>query len=317
MVKSNIEAYRALSKEESAISVFSQPWWLDAEFGIDNWDVALVYEGNTIVASMPFQKPQGFFKKSGMPKFGQTLGPWIRQEIFKDSKYVVSKEFDIIEKLIFQLPKSGYFLQQFNWKIKNHLPFYWKGYSQETKYTYVIKDISDIDVVINNFHSSKRRGLKKALKTVSLDLNYSGEEFYDDYEMFLGTNKIQYKKETFLNLYKATIQNNSGKIFCAKDKDGNVHSSLFVVWDKQSAFHLVTPINPKFRSSHSMTFLIVEAMRFLKDKTKSYDFEGSMIYNIENAYRKYGGTPLPYHRIRKVDSLLLRILFAIKDVLKK
>ena len=257
------------------IPVFSQYWWLDAEFGKNKWSVALVYENNQIIASMPFQIPFGPFKKSGMPRFAQTLGPWIDFSIIDSSKYGISKIFDIKKQLISQLPKTGYFIQQFHWSIKYHLPFYWDNFKQETQYTYQINILNNIDIIINNFYPSKRRALKKSKEIVYLDENYDPELFYDDYLKFLNAKgeKIQYSKDVFLKVYHSSIENNSGKIFCAKDKHGNVHSSLFIVWDSMSAYHLITPINPKYRNSNSLTFLIVEALKFLIGKSQIYDFE--------------------------------------------
>ena len=316
MKKNNQHYYRILCEENQSIPVFSKAWWLDSEFGEENWNVALVFEDNKIIASMPFQIPNGIFKKSVMPQFAQTIGPWIDKKIFENTKYKISKEFDILNKLINNLPKTGYFLQQFHRNISNHSPFFWKGFSQQTKYSYLIKDISNIEKVIDSFHSSKKRGLKIATEILKLDLNYSGEEFFDDYNSFLGKQNIQYSKEYFIKIYNSSIINNSGKIFCAKDSNGNVHGSLFIVWDKESAYHLVTPINPKFRHSYSLTFLIIEALKFLQGKVKYYDFEGSMIPNIEKTFREYGGVPVAYHRIKKVDNLLLKLLFFTRSIFK-
>lgn len=314
METNNKQDYREFCKNEKSIPVFSKDWWLDAEYGINNWDVALVNEDNNIIATMPFALPVGFFKKSTMPQFAQTLGPWYNFDVINRAKYKLNKEFELQSKLIAQLPKTKYFIQQFHWSIKNYLPFYWCGFRQDTKYTHIINDISNVDNVIENFHTSKKRNLKKARKSVKVTLDYPAKDFYKDYAKFLieVNSKIQYSEERFLRIYEASIQNSSGQIFCAKDDQGNVHSALFVVWDANSAYHLITPINPNQRRSNSLTLLIVEAISFLKDKTLRYNFEGSMIQNIEKSFREYGGDLVPYHRIKKIESSLLKILFFIK-----
>lgn len=40
--------------ENNYVTIYSQPWWMDAVCGEDNWDVWLYEEGGTIIAAMPF-----------------------------------------------------------------------------------------------------------------------------------------------------------------------------------------------------------------------------------------------------------------------
>jgi len=48
------DKYRALCTEASYIPLFARDWWLDAVAGSANWDVALVEQGEQIIASMPY-----------------------------------------------------------------------------------------------------------------------------------------------------------------------------------------------------------------------------------------------------------------------
>lgn len=75
--------------------------------------------------------------------------------------------------------KIGYYNQNFHYSISNWLPFYWKGFRQTTRYTYVIEDISDIENVFKNFDYSKKKNINKARKTVRIKYDLSAQEFYE------------------------------------------------------------------------------------------------------------------------------------------
>jgi hypothetical protein len=54
------------------------------------------------------------------------------------------------------------------------------------------------------------------------------------------------------------------------------------------------------------------AIKIASENTKRFDFEGSMIENVERFFRSFGAVPIPYYNIKKTNSLLLRLYFALK-----
>ena len=57
---------------------------------------------------------------------------------------------------------------------------------------------------------------------------------------------------------------------------------------------------PEFSSSQAYPALIYHGIEFAHDKGLAYDFEGSMLPQVQRSFRQFGGTPMPYYRIRKV-----------------
>ena len=109
--------------------------------GSDNWGVALVFNDKRIIASMPFIiKKRFIFKLSTMPILTPFLGPWIASSKAKYSKKL-GKEKEILTELIRQIPETDFFLQNWDHRYTNWLPFYWRGYQQTTNYTYVISNL--------------------------------------------------------------------------------------------------------------------------------------------------------------------------------
>ena len=156
------EKYRKLCITEPSIPIFSKDWWLDAVCGKDNWDVVVIEKGGQVIATMPFY----LVKKYGMsmitmPKLTQTMGPWIKYP--PNQKYTSRLSFEkrIMIDLINGLPHFDSFSQNFHYSITNWLPFYWHGFKQTTRYTYVIEDLKDLEEVVSRFKGNMRNKIRK------------------------------------------------------------------------------------------------------------------------------------------------------------
>ena len=297
----NKEKYRQLCKKETSIPIFSRDWWLDATAGIDNWDVVLVEKGGEVVASMPYMISKRYgFKCLCQPILTQKLGPWLKYPYGQKYTRKLEYEKEIFTMLIDKLPEADSFSACFDYNITNWLPFYWKGFEQTTLYTYVIETLLDIEKIKNGFSHAKRQNIRKA-ENMNLQVYFdlSCVEFYNHHKMTLSKQnvydkKIVYSYEIFEKIYNAAYSNNAGRVIYAKDVNGNIHSALFVIWDSNSAYDLISTIDPDYRSFGSATMLVLKMMQYLSDKTKAFDFEGSMIEGVENSFRQFGAVQKPY-----------------------
>ncbi|WP_246944230.1 GNAT family N-acetyltransferase [Bacillus pinisoli] len=313
------EKYRGLCASESTIPIFAKDWWLDALVGEDNWNVALVEKGEEILASLPYvKKNRGIYTILTMPKLTPFLGIWARPA---EGKYVtrLSHEMELYEKLIERLPTYDHFQTSLHHTITNWLPFYWKEFRQKTNYTYVIEDLHDLDEVFDNFKSRCRRNIKKAEQIVHV---YSE----DDIEKFFHVNKktfdrqgleMSYDLSYLKKLDAACEQHHCRKIFFAEDDQRRIHSVLYLVWDQQSAYYLMSGSDPELRNSQANSLLAWEAIKYSSNVTKSFDFEGSMIPGVENFFRGFGAIQKPYLTISKTNSFLIKVRNFIVDELKR
>ena len=230
----------------------------------------------------------------------------------------LSYEKKIISQIIEQLPKTDSFQQNFHYSFTNWLPFYWRGYEQTTRYTYVIEDLSDLNNVFNSFSYSKKKNIKKAEKILEIKFNLSAKFFFDNHKMTLSKQKknISYGYELFENIYENGYKNKSAITIYAEDSNGNIHGALFVIWDENSAYSLISTIDPDYRNSGSGSLLVREIIKFLSTRTRKFDFEGSMIENVENSFRQFGAIQKPYFQIKKINSKLYKTLKIIKPIIK-
>ncbi len=305
----NQEKYRDFCTNNNDIPLFSKDWFLDAVCGRDNWGVALVEKQNKIIASMPFYtKRKALFTIITMPKHAQTMGVFLTYPKGQKYETKLSYEKKIMQSLIEQLPKVDYFNQTFHYSITNWLPFYWKGYTQTTNYTYVIEDLSNLDAVFKNFSNGKRKDIERSKKVVEVKFDLSAQAFYDHHKKTLEKQnaQISYSFEHFNQIYTHVYRHNSGRTLYAIDENRNIHAGLLVVWDKNSGYNLITTFDPTFRNSGASSLLIQETIRFISTKADKFDFEGSMIESVEKSYRQFGAKQKPYFDITKVDSKMLK-----------
>jgi len=320
---SNKQKYREFCKIEKNIPIFSIDWWLDSVCGEENWDVAIVEKGGEIWATMPYYiKKKWGFTLITMPPLTQKLGPYIKYPQGQKYYKKLSWEKEIMNELIDQLPEFDYFYQQWDYIITNWLPFYWRGFKQTTRYTYVI-NINDNNEnnIIENFSHAKRKQIKKAIRNgINIKSNIiQPEDFYNLHkrELEFEKAKISYSFKLFNRLYKNALSNDQGVIISAEDLNGIIHGALFIIFNKQSAYDLISAFNPDFLDSGASSLLVLEAIKYTQwHNIDRFDFEGSMIENVENSFRQFGAIQSSYSAVYKINSKLLKIRECLKELLR-
>ena len=311
----NREKYRNFCNKESSIPLFSKAWWLDSVCGENNWDVSLVEKGGNIFASMPYY----IEKKYGLtiikhPKLTQTSGIYFKYP--KNQKYYkkLSFEKEMINKIISQLPKFDKFIQSFNYKYTNLLPFYWNNFSLNIKYTYIIEDLS-LENLEKNLETDIRRRRKKASESgIIVYESNDVEKFYELNKMTFERQKenIPYSLDFVKNLFYTCQKHNACKIFFAKDREGEIIATSFLVYDEDTVYYLMGGIHPEKRNLGGMDVIQYESIKFALTSNRIFNFEGSMIESIEKYFRSFGAIQQPYYNISKINSKLLKLQSLLK-----
>lgn len=317
----NKEKYIQFCEQNDFVPIFSQPWWMDAVCIDGYWDVLLYEKNGEICGVLPYYVKKRFgMSYITQPQLTQNNGVIIKYPEVQKHEKKLSYEKEVMTALIKQLEKLPivYYQQSFNYRYTNWLPFYWEGYKAQPCYTYRIEDITNTDSVYANFEHSKRKNIKKASALVNVSFDLSAEEFYENHKHSLEKlhDQISYPFELFKRIYHAAYERKQGKIICCKDSEGQIHAALFVIWDNQSAYDLISTIDPDFRNSGAASLAVYEIIKYCSDKVKSFDFEGSMIEMVENSFRKFGAIQTPYFSIHKIETKnpLLKLLFQIKGL---
>ncbi len=320
MKGSNKEKYRELCKAEKTIPIFSRDWWLDAVCGEGNWDVALVENNGNVIASFPYYKRNMFgFQFIGMPKITQTMGIWVKYPENQTYAKRLSFEHEIFNILIEKLPSHSYFEQNFHYKFTNWLPFYWKGFQQTTRYTYVIEDLSDLEKLFSNMKKQLRRDVRKSKNSISIISEDNISRFYEINRKTFERQKvtIPYSFDFIKRIDHALKERDARRILFAIDNKGNTLSALYLVWDDCSCYTLLEGSDPEFRRSNANSLLNWEAIKCSASMNKKHNFTGSVMQSIETFIRGFGGIQKPYFNISKSNSNFFSLAKKIKAVINR
>jgi hypothetical protein len=314
----NKDIYRELCIKEPSIPLFSQAWWLDVTAGAEGWDVALVRKGDEVVASMPYTLRKYYgFSISTQPLLTQTLGPWFKG-VGNESRSELSKQMKWMQNLIDQLPNFDYFNQNWTWHNQNWLPFYWNGFNQTTRYTYILDNLTDPNVLWDSLKENIKGDIKKAKNRFNIKVK-------DDLTVndFLCLNKktfhrqgiaLPYSEQFVKKLDSACIERDARKIFIAVDEQGRKHAGVYIVWDKNCAYYLMGGGDPDLRASGATSLCMWEAIQFSATITRQFDFEGSMIKSVESFFRGFGGRQMPFFSISQAPSRLIKAAIFMRQL---
>ncbi len=305
--------YHALCEKKKINNLFLQPWWLDAT---GHWDIAFAYRNDQVVGAMPFAiRRKWGVKYLGMPALTHHMNIWMdKPPDVSDHKWL-TREKQIIWSLVDNLPKHGFFSMVFSENsFNNWLPFHWKGFRQEMRYTFVIDRIEDMaweDQMISNY----KKIVRKASSEFQIKREVDPESFY---KVCSQTYKrqgksIPYSFEKFVSIDTAVQQHHAGAKFGAFTPEGKLVAVFAILFDDQKAYGFVSGDEDEGRAGGASILLCNEAIRmsFEERKVKTFDFCGSMLEPISEVRKQFGAQAAPLMKIFKANHKWLDILYKL------
>lgn len=312
--------YRELCRQNPDIPIMNQDWWLDVTVGENNWDVLLVERGGETVASFPFYRTKKLlFDVIDMPYLTLTMGIWIRYPPHQKYATRLSYEKEIYLELIGRLPHVDYFYQHFHWTITNWSTFYWRGFRQTTRYTFVLENIGDTERVFANMKERIRREIRKAEKQLTVVESDDIEAFHRINTMTFERQgvKMPHSLEFIKQVDEACRERNCRKMLFALDEQGRLHSAVYIVWDDQCAYYLLGGGDPELRTSGASSLLLWETVKRMSAVTKHLDLYGGMHEPVETFFRAFGAEQKPYFQISKINGKLFKLAYYLKQAISQ
>ena len=313
-----LDGYEEFVKRSPQGSIFAHRWWLEA-VAPGMYEILEINEGGGVRAAWPIvcSKSDGA-KHVCMPALTQKLGILFAPSGARPVE-AQSKNQRRTTELIEQLGDTASFHQNFHENFIDWLPFYWRGYAQTTRYTYVLEDISDLTSVWNGMRPNHRRDIQRATRL--------GIRIIDslDIAKFLELNRKTFTRqgreqlasdELILRLDKACSANAGRKIFAGVDSQGRIHAAVYIAWSNDTAYYLMGGSEPNLRNSGAQLLALWEAVIFANSVVKRFDFEGSMLHQIEHGFRGFGARQVPYSSITKVPPAPTTLTEFIKASIK-
>lgn len=313
----NKEKYILLEKQNKDLPVFMQSWWLDMVTN-ESWDIFLVEEDNNILAAFPYYVHKNkFFTSIIPPKLTPVCGCYVDYSYCNRISERYSLENRITEEfaLFIDSLKPSFFSYALRPEDFFCMGFHWHKFSNTVRYTYRV-DVSDIDKCFDSFVPVMRKNIRRAERLLHTESDkFNLTQIYDLLQQTYIKQKtiIPYSFATFENIVSQSIQHNQGKLLIAKDEKENINGVLFIVWDNNICYNLISGIDSKFEKNKVMAYLTWKAMQHAHSlNLKTFDMEGSMLKNIEHYFRFFSGTRTPYLCITKEYSLFYSLLRRIK-----
>lgn len=295
-----------------------QHWWMEAVCAGKRWDVALAYDGDTLTGVLPYL----YGRRLGMtyilqPQLTQFSGPLFFYPQNCNESQRLDFEKNALDQMLDRMEalKPAYVLMHCSPAVTNWLPFHWRGYSQTTRYTYRLNDISDPGRLFDAFDPEKRqRKIRRYSDSTTVRFDMTPSDFAAFHQRYWeAKGQKDLLDAAFIErVCRAAIERGNGVIASLHDEQGRLLVARFVAYDSRCAYALLSACEPQLhRSGHNET-LIWQSLQYLSDKTKAFDFEGSMDAGIEYFYRSFGAVQTPFFAITKTSNPLFRLLLKLK-----
>ncbi|MDR0995932.1 MAG: GNAT family N-acetyltransferase [Tannerella sp.] len=293
------ESYRRLCGERADIPLYTQAWWLDAACGsAERWEVLLYREKGQLRAAMPLYCPLP--RLVSMPPYTQTMGPWFAPEPsdLKPSARLARRQ-TALSYFIDTLRPCRSFLQNFSHAVTDWLPFYWAGYRQTTRYTYLLHGLCPERW--DDLSPNIRRNIRRAEKAgIEVRRGLSAEALLRLQGLsFARQGKSPKHEGCLMRLIAAARQREQGDIWGAFDTEGRLHAAAFIAWQGDTAYYIAGGGDPALRDSGAHSLVLWTAILALGEHVRTFDFEGSMLPGVERFFREFGAIQTPYFSISK------------------
>jgi hypothetical protein len=308
---SEVPEWDALVERSPQGSLFCRSWWIEAI--APQTRILGYFEVGRLVAGIPLMHKRQFgFRTCGIPKYNPSWGV-VMEPISGKQVTIASREMEILRVLASEIAKERIFYQSFHPTLQNWLPFYWNGFKQTSRFTYIIYDLSDLERVWDGFtHSTKgeiRKAEKLGLTVEECDISTVQEA---ERKTFARQGLRHSTGTNLAAIYDIAKLRGAAQCFAVKDQEGTVHAANLLVWDSKAAYFLAGGADPKLRKSGATSFLIWHLINFASPRTQSFDFEGSVVPSIERFFRSFGGQQVPYSWIMKFPFWLRCVLTLLR-----
>lgn len=257
------------------------------------WDVLLSEHNGTIVGALPYLCGSKLGLRFVLqPELTQFSGPWLHPGLTFDEQIPVLTDLaDQLDAMHLSL-----FCQKFAPSVTNWLPFYWKGFSETTRYTYRFDPLEPIDVLMAKAQPQRRKRMELLRQQCTLDKSISAEEFASFHNSYYlrksGRNLLA--PSTVERVCATALAHDNALLYGLRDNEGNLQVADFVVYDRLCAHSLMSGMSTD-APRNSTTLIFWHLMDDLYGKTEAFDFEGSMDPGIEQFFRSFGARQTPLH----------------------
>jgi lipid II:glycine glycyltransferase (peptidoglycan interpeptide bridge formation enzyme) len=285
-----------------ANSVFLSEAWLSM-YG-DALEVYGIFnKNNDIIGGFTLfvERKLGFLKYYRNPPYSPTINLFFenkaqnKAKLLSENKKVLSLMANFLNNLPFHilsvyLPSNNIDMQA----------FYWKSFKTVPNYTYTIDLSSDISIIKKNYSTERRNDLKKAIKDgveakLCTDYNTVKTLVLNTF-----TRKDKSIDVAMIDKILFSFANNENSFAFVSYHNGQAIATSFCIFDRQKVYYLLGGYDSQNKHQGAGALSVDAAIKHSKELGIAiFDFEGSMLPEVERYFRGFGGDLVPYYSINK------------------
>ena len=184
-------------------------------------------------------------------------------------------------------------------------PFFWLNYKVIPNYTYHINLKDDLNVIYENFSIERKKNIRKALKDEIIVKK--ADDFNTVQQLVLKTFLRKEKKVNSYYLHKILFEfanSNNSYAFIAYQNNIPI-ATTFCVFDNDRAYYLLGGYDNQIKHNGAGPLCMFKSIEHAKElNLKVFDFEGSMLPEVERYFRDFGGKLIPYYTLNKANKFI-------------
>lgn len=314
--------YVELCKNTPTIPLFMQNWWLDAVHtplksalneGTRHWQPLLAYDRNGIptAAMIVAERQRLNMRLAGEPHLTPFSGIWQKDLVFNKIHQKQFFQKSNMQQILEKMPDFHFADFRFHFSTTDMQPFIWAGFEAEPRYTYLLSDISDTQKIREGFNDNTRRNIGKAQQQLTVSTS-------DDLDLFLSIAGASFERQNIRNPTPLSIwqrldpelAKRGRRAILTAHQNGALVAAIYIVFDNGTAYYLAGGANEIGRRNGAMHLLLWRGIEAAASVGCQYfDFEGSMLPNVEAFFRGFGAEQKVYFRVRKAKNSIYKKIF--------
>jgi hypothetical protein len=193
-------------------------------------------------------------------------------------------------------------------------PFIWNKYKVITNYTYQLDLNKTKQSLFQEMSPERRKNILKAEKDgITVKEVIPNQEVW---RLIKGTyDKLN--KEVNFKVIKALLNNSDVEknsiCHVAYNKSNKAIACNFCLYDTEKVLYMFGGFSPQSKHEGAGALAMWSSIKLAKEKKINiFDFEGSMIPKVENYFRGFGGSLVPYFQVNKAK-LGLELILKLKE----
>ena len=284
----------AIREDDPDVSIFQQPWWLEA-VSDNRYQTVTAGDGNNTYLWWPFvERRLAGFSRIGAPQLTHTLGPVIRLPEGKPVSRAAQRR-KLINAAVEALPRADGVLQVLDPRQPHAIDYQLLGFDVGVRYTYQIATDPPVPALWRAMKDKTRNGVREARKHYEIGEGLPLMAFHALYDANLRlTGRVnQHDQPVYSRLSEALARRDRHCILTATDRlTGKITAAVLLVWDATSLYYFRATQDASTAPRGASSLLVWEAICKAAAMGLTFDSDGFLGPAGAAFIDAFGATPV-------------------------